>query len=175
MLPRYEYGETVRLTRNVRNDGTYPGMDVGELLIRRGALGYVRDVGTYLQDQVIYRVFFLDTGVPGVTDSRMVGCREEELIGADDPWVPSRFESREKVRAALTLAVGGEVRVQKGAPGEIMKVLRDLPGGAHYQVYFSGCGVLQVPERVLEELGEMSGEDEKAVEGVTEMSDDGDD
>lgn len=160
MLPRYEYGDTVRLTRNVRNDGTYPGMDVGELLIRRGAIGYVRDVGTYLQDQVIYRVFFLDTGVPGVSDSRMVGCREEELIGADDPWVPSRFESREKVQAALTLAVGGELRVQKGAVGEVMKVLRDLPGGAHYQVYFSGCGVLQVPERVLEAVSQ-----ELAVEG----------
>lgn len=174
MLPRYEYGDSVRLTRNVRNDGTYPGMDVGELLIRRGALGYVRDVGTYLQDQVIYRVFFLDTGVPGVTDSRMVGCREEELIGVDDPWVPSRFESREKVQAALTLAVGGEVRVQKGAVGEVMKVLRDLPGGAHYQIYFSGCGVLQVPEGVLAALDPeaQAGETAMATEGEPDGFDD---
>jgi nitrogen fixation protein NifZ len=172
MLPRYDYGDTVRLIRNVRNDGTYPGMEVGELLIRRGATGYVRDVGTYLQDQIIYRVVFMDTGVPGVTDSRMVGCREEELISIDDPWVPSRFESREKVRAALTLAVGGEVRVQKGVTGEVMKVLRDIPGGAHYQVYFSGCGVLQVPERVLEELEQPDGEAVAAEGGGQDGDDD---
>jgi nitrogen fixation protein NifZ len=82
----------------------------------------------------------------------MVGCREEELIPASDPWVPLRFESREKVQAALTLAVGGEVRVHKGAPGEVMKVFREAEGGPQYHVYFSGCGVLQVPERVLEPL-----------------------
>ncbi|MDY0012541.1 MAG: nitrogen fixation protein NifZ [Rhodocyclaceae bacterium] len=166
MLPRFDYGDAVRVTRNVRNDGTYPGLDTGELLIRRGAIGYVRDVGTYLQDQLIYRVVFMDPGVPGVTDSRMVGCRDEELIGADDPWVPSRFESREKVRAALSLSVEGEVRVHKDAVGEVMKVLRDLPGGAHYQVYFSGCGVLQVPERVLSPLEE--GEAALATEGGAE-------
>jgi nitrogen fixation protein NifZ len=172
MLPRYEYGDTVRLTRNVRNDGTYPGMEVGELLIRRGAVGYVRDVGTYLQDQIIYRVVFMDTGVPGVSDSRMVGCREEELISIDDPWVPSRFQSREKVQAALNLAVGGELRVTKGAVGEVMKVLRELPGGAHYQVYFSGCGVLQVPEGVLAALETQAGEAALATEGEPDGFDD---
>lgn len=170
MLPRFEYGDTVRLIRNVRNDGTYPGLEVGDLLIRRGATGFVRDVGTYLQDQIIYRVVFMETGVPGVNDSRMVGCREEELISIDDPWVPSRFESREKVQAALTLAVGGEVRVHKGAVGEVMKVLRDIPGGAHYQVYFSGAGVLQVPERVLEALAQ-----EEGAEMAMASGEDGDD
>lgn len=175
MLPRFDYGDTVRLIRNVRNDGTYPGMEVGELLIRRGATGFVRDVGTYLQDQVIYRVVFMETGVPGVNDSRMVGCREEELISIDDPWVPSRFESREKVRAALTLAVAGEVKVHKGAVGEVMKVLRDVPGGAHYQVYFSGAGVLQVPERVLEDLGEDDAKAAGLALAAGEVGDDGDD
>ncbi len=45
---RFEFGESVRVTRNVRNDGTYPGMDVGTLLIRRGSVGNVIDVGTFL-------------------------------------------------------------------------------------------------------------------------------
>lgn len=58
-LPLYEYGQAVRLIRNVRNDGTYPGKDTGALLMRRGAVGCVYDVGTYLQDQLIYRVHFL--------------------------------------------------------------------------------------------------------------------
>ncbi len=42
MLPRFDYGDTVRLIRNVRNDGTFPGKEVGDLLIRRGAVGFVR-------------------------------------------------------------------------------------------------------------------------------------
>ena len=41
---RFEFGESVRVTRNVRNDGTYPGMDVGTLLIRRGSVGNVIEV-----------------------------------------------------------------------------------------------------------------------------------
>jgi len=92
MNTKWEYGEAVRLTRNVRNDGTYPGLDPGAPLVRRGSIGYVVDVGTFLQDQIIYSVNFLEEG-------KIVGCREEELIGGDDPWTPSRFEFREKVRA----------------------------------------------------------------------------
>ena len=104
MDARWDYGEAVRLTRNVRNDGTYPGIDPGDLLVRRGSIGYVVDVGTFLQDQIIYSVNFLDEG-------KIVGCREEELIGADEPWTPSKFEFREKVRSAKGLSVNGEVLV----------------------------------------------------------------
>ena len=155
MLPRFEYGDEVRVTRNVRNDGTYPGLVMGNLLVRRGSIGYVMNVGTFLQDQLIYTVNFLD-------QNRIVGCRDEELIGADEPWTPSKFETREKVRAAITLAVGGEVRVPAGTEGEVMRVVRApqdaLLGGAagagvHYHVHFPG-EVLQVPESVLVPLVE---------------------
>ena len=54
MNARWEYGEAVRLTRNVRNDGTYPGLEPGDPLVRRGSIGYVVDVGTFLQDQMIH-------------------------------------------------------------------------------------------------------------------------
>ncbi len=87
---RFDFGEAVRVTRNVRNDGTYPGKPVGELLVRRGSVGHVIEMGTFLQDQVIYTVHFLEQG-------RMVGCRAEELIPADAPWNPSRFEFHDKV------------------------------------------------------------------------------
>lgn len=150
MQQRFDYGDQVRVTRNVRNDGTYPGMDVGNLLVRRGSVGFVMNVGTFLQDQIIYTVNFLD-------QDRIVGCREEELIGADEPWNPSRFETREKVRAALTLAVNGEVLVEVGAEGEVMKVIREGEGGVRYHVHFPGH-VLQVPERVLEPLQPMTPE-----------------
>ena len=142
MLPQFEYGDEVRLIRNVRNDGTYPGMDTGTLLIRRGAVGCVYDVGTYLQDQLIYRVHFLEAG-------RTVGCREEELIPASAPWVPNLFEFRDTVRTTRTLTVRGKVLVELGQEGSIMKVLRDLPDGIQYHVHFGDGLVLQVPEQTL--------------------------
>lgn len=146
MQPAYEYGQEVRLIRNVRNDGTYPGMDVGTLLIRRGAIGCVYDVGTYLQDQLIYRVHFLDEG-------KTVGCRQEELIPADAPWIPNRYEFREKVAAKIPLAIGGEVQVQEGDIGEIQKVIRS-DELIQYHVRFKER-LFQVPEAA---LGDAKGE-----------------
>ncbi|MCK6374426.1 MAG: nitrogen fixation protein NifZ [Zoogloea sp.] len=156
MNARWEYGEAVRLTRNVRNDGTYPGLDPGAPLVRRGSIGYVVDVGTFLQDQVIYSVNFLDEG-------KIVGCREEELIGADEAWTPSRFEFRDKVRATRQLAVGGEVLVTVGAIGEVMKVIRDAPGGVAYHIHFDDLPgrVLQIPESILEGAGRNTREDDE--------------
>ena len=129
MHNKWDLGEAVRVTRNVRNDGTYPGEETGALLIRRGSVGNVVDVGTFLQDQIIYSVHFLD-------DGRIVGCREEELMGAEEPWVPSAYEFRQKVRAAKTLASNGETLVVAGSIGEVLKVLRDAPGGVAYHVHF---------------------------------------
>jgi nitrogen fixation protein NifZ len=142
MLPKFEFGDEVRIIRNVRNDGTYPGVAIGTLLIRRGATGFVMNVGTFLQDQLIYSVNIL-------SQNKIVGFREEELIGINEQWIPSKFESREKVRSKITLTVAGEVRATPGAEGEILKVLRDDQHGVQYQVIFYDH-VLQVPESVLE-------------------------
>jgi hypothetical protein len=49
----------VRVLRNVRNDGTFPGLNLGAPLVRRGSTGYVCDLGLFLQDQIIYTVHFL--------------------------------------------------------------------------------------------------------------------
>lgn len=137
---RFDFGEAVRVTRNVRNDGTYPGMAIGELLVRRGSVGHVIEMGTFLQDQVVYTVHFLDQG-------RMVGCRAEELIPADEPWNPSRFEFRDKVVSAVDLGIQGKVVAQAGQEGEVLKVLRDFQP-IQYYVRFPGR-TLQVPETVL--------------------------
>jgi nitrogen fixation protein NifZ len=137
---RFEFGESVRITRNVRNDGTYPGMEVGELLIRRGSVGNVTNVGTFLQDQVIFTAHFLTSG-------RMVGCRLEELIGADEPWNPSRFEFRDKVVCTIDLGIQGNILFPKGTYGEVFKVIRDNEL-IQYHVVFEGR-TLQVPETAL--------------------------
>ncbi len=145
--PKWQIEDSVRLIRNVRNDGTYPGLDPGAPLVRRGSIGYVVDVGSFLQDQIIYSVNFLDIDM-------IVGCREEELIGAEEPWTPSRFEFREKVRIIVELPVGSDAVIAEGAIGEIIKVIRDAPGGVAYHTHFDSLPgrILQIPERLLESL-----------------------
>lgn len=144
MRPKFEYGDEVRVVRNVRNDGTFPGEVTGKLLIRRGSVGYVRDVGTFLQDQLIYSVDFFD-------QQKMVGCREQELQAASDPWIPTRFEYHEKVTPTIRLGINGEVIASPGDAGEIEKVLREHEGGPAYHVRFHGR-TLMVPETSLAAL-----------------------
>lgn len=141
MKPLFEYGQQVRVTRNVRNDGTFPGREVGEVLLRRGATGYVRDIGTFLQDEIIYAVDFIAYGY-------RVGCREAELVDAELEWVPNRYEFRDKVVLNSGVSVRGEVVAAAGTEGEILKVERDLPGGIHYHVYVNGRTLL-MPEAML--------------------------
>ena len=142
--PRFASDDEVRVIRNIRNDGTYPGQPTGALLVRRGSVGYVRHIGVFLQDQLIYTVHFLQNG------NRMVGCREVELIPAAAPWVPNRFERGDRVTARQGLAIKGTVVVTAGAVGEIIAVLRD-PAPTHYHVLF-GKRVFHVPESGLDKL-----------------------
>jgi len=147
MRPLRDYGEAVRLTRNVRNDGTYPGAERGELLVRRGSIGHVVDVGSFLLDQVIYSVHFLEAG-------RIVGCREEELIDAAAPWIPSRFEVRDRVCASMPLGINGKALVSNGSLGEVLQVTRGIIDGLQevlYHVHFETLKgrPLVVPESAL--------------------------
>jgi nitrogen fixation protein NifZ len=70
--PRFLPGTKVRSTKYVKNDGTYPGKDIGEILVTKGAVGYVRDIGMYLQVYYIYAVEFVELGT-------IVGMRAREL------------------------------------------------------------------------------------------------
>ena len=139
--PRFACDDAVRVIRNIRNDGTYPGQPTGAVLVRRGSVGYVRHVGVFLQDQLIYSVHFLEA------DQRIVGCREVELIPADAPWIPNRFERGDRVTALRTLAIKGAVVATVGAVGEIMAVIRDSTP-IYYHVLFDKR-VLHVPEEAL--------------------------
>ena len=147
MRARFETGAEVRVLRNVRNDGTFPGLALGAPLVRRGSTGYVCDLGLFLQDQIIYTVHFL-------AEDRRVGCREEELQLASEPWTASRFEFRDKVMTRLRLGAGGRVLVERGEVGEVIKVLRDTPEGVAYHVVFADCNTLQVPESALAEIAD---------------------
>ena len=150
--PLFADGDAVRVIRTVRDDGTYPGANRGEVLIRRGNIGYVCDIGTFLQDQIVYSVHFLEAG------GRIIGCRDVELIAADAPWNPSRFERGDRVRARLALGVQGQVLVAANEPGMVLKVLADVPGAVQYQVQFD-ARLLQVPESALDEWAALSDSD----------------
>jgi len=60
----------------VRNDGTFPGKDVGEVLVKKGEEGYVISIGTFLQQYYIYGVEFLGSGF-------RVGMKRKELESAE--------------------------------------------------------------------------------------------
>jgi nitrogen fixation protein NifZ len=60
----------------VRNDGTFPGKDVGEVLVKKGEEGYVISIGTFLQQYYIYGVEFLESGF-------RVGMKRKELESAE--------------------------------------------------------------------------------------------
>ncbi len=75
--PMFEIGEKVRSRKLIRNDGTFPGKDIGATLAKKGDVGYVVSIGTFLQSSYIYAVHFMTTGY-------VVGCRSKELEFAED-------------------------------------------------------------------------------------------
>lgn len=70
--PAYERGDKVMALRDVRNDGTYPGSRIGEFLIRKGEVGYISQIGTYLNRFYVYAVDFVES-------ERLVGMRTHEI------------------------------------------------------------------------------------------------
>ncbi|HET9953484.1 MAG TPA: nitrogen fixation protein NifZ [Polyangiaceae bacterium] len=75
--PKFMPGAKVRSTKYVKNDGTYAGKEIGEVLVKKGAVGYVRDIGMYLQIYYIYAVEFIELGT-------VVGMRGRELERIED-------------------------------------------------------------------------------------------
>lgn len=75
--PAFGYGTRVVARKHIRNDGTFPGAEIGEVLVRKGDVGYVASIGTFLQRFYIYGVDFYERG-------RLVGMRGKELTLAED-------------------------------------------------------------------------------------------
>lgn len=108
--PRYAIGERVASRTVIRNDGTYCGKDVGDVLVRRGDVGYVSSIGTFLQQFYIYAVEFIDTG-------HRVGMRAKELCTLDH--LPEDVLRQLGDRAPLLAGLGrGEPLAQRRAAGE---------------------------------------------------------
>jgi len=76
--PIFDFGEKVRSRKVVRNDGTFPGKEIGEILVAKGDVGYVTSIGTFLQQFYIYGVEWIDLGY-------RVGMKGRELESLDQP------------------------------------------------------------------------------------------
>ena len=70
--PQFDYGQKVRSSKMVRNDGTFPGKEIGDVLVNKGDVGYVASIGTFLQQFYIYGVDFYEQGY-------VVGMKAREL------------------------------------------------------------------------------------------------
>ena len=90
--PRFEIGERVVSRSVVRNDGTCNGHDIGDVLVHKGEVGFVRSIGTFLQQFYIYAVEFTGSG-------HQVGMRAKELCTLDH--LPDDVLARLGERAAL--------------------------------------------------------------------------
>lgn len=140
MTPRFFFGDGVRVVRAIRNDGTMPGRPRGDLLIRRGSVGYVREWGVFLQDQIVYQVHFLDNDL-------IVGCREQELIAQEVPWTAGTFQYGDDILSAQPLTIDGRVVVRAGDAGHIVATGQGASGEC-YTVCF-GERWFQVPASAL--------------------------
>lgn len=90
--PRFAMGERVASRSVIRNDGTYCGHDIGDVLVHKGDVGYVRSIGSFLQQFYIYAVEFTDSG-------HQVGMRAKELCTLDH--LPDEVLAQLGERAAL--------------------------------------------------------------------------
>ncbi len=75
--PYFYYGDKVRAKRAIKNDGTFPGKDIGDVLCKKGEVGYVVSIGTFLQQFYIYGVEFTESG-------HRVGMKLKELEAVED-------------------------------------------------------------------------------------------
>ncbi|MBD2577789.1 nitrogen fixation protein NifZ [Oscillatoria sp. FACHB-1406] len=75
--PAFDLEQKVKTRKVLRNDGTFPGKDIGYHLAKKGDIGYIVGIGTYLQTSYIYSVHFLETGF-------IVGCLRKELEAVEE-------------------------------------------------------------------------------------------
>jgi nitrogen fixation protein NifZ len=94
--PRFAMGERVVSRSVIRNDGTYNGKDIGEVLVQRGEVGFVRSIGTFLQQFYIYAVEFPASG-------HKVGMRAKELCTLDH--LPDEVLAQLGERAGLLMTL----------------------------------------------------------------------
>lgn len=81
--PAFNFGQKVRSRKMVRNDGTFPGKEIGDILVKKGDIGFVAGIGTYLQQFYIYAVDFYEHGYRvGMKAHELEPLQEEDVEAA---------------------------------------------------------------------------------------------
>jgi nitrogen fixation protein NifZ len=72
-LPKYQWGQRVKVLADLVNDGTFPDAEPEAVLAREGETGDIVQVGTHTDTNTpIYLVEF--------GERLVVGCLEEEIV-----------------------------------------------------------------------------------------------
>ncbi|HVZ52582.1 MAG TPA: nitrogen fixation protein NifZ [Pseudolabrys sp.] len=71
----FSVNERVRSLAQVKNDGTYPHQDIGEIVVKVGDTGYVRETWSFL-GKLYYTVEFVESAIVVIMTGR-------ELAAAD--------------------------------------------------------------------------------------------
>lgn len=79
-VAKFHIGQKVRLKEDVVNDGTYPFASIGALMMKKDTIGYITDMGDFLQVIRVYKVHFF--GSDSAVDK--IGCREHELEAMEE-------------------------------------------------------------------------------------------
>jgi len=83
--PKFHYGEKVISRKTIRNDGTFCGKDIGEILVKKGDIGYVTSIGSFLQQFYIYGIEFVEHGYRvGMKGRELESLDQRQDVVADD-------------------------------------------------------------------------------------------
>lgn len=140
---RWPYGTEVRVFRTIRNDGSNPTLAKGDILARRGSVGYVLRSGPYLSDQWVYEVHFPEL-------QRTVGCLERELQAASEPFILTQFERGDIANLKADLHSQGTPIAQRGDPVKIIAI-QQLQPTIEYRVQHHDM-TFTLPEAYLEHI-----------------------
>lgn len=78
--PKFHTGQKVKLLEDVVNDGTYPHSKIGTLMMKKDSVGYIKDMGDFLQVIRVYEVHFFGSDM----EVDCIGCREHELEALEE-------------------------------------------------------------------------------------------
>ena len=92
---KFGIGEKVKLLEDIVNDGTYPHAKIGTLMMPKGNIGYIKDMGDFLQVIRVYEVHFFGAN----EDLEIIGCREHELESMESDYKNEESIEREAMQA----------------------------------------------------------------------------
>jgi len=72
-IPRFQWGQRVKALVDLRNDGSFPDVDLEALLVNTGDVGEIVQVGTHTEANM--PVYLVEFG-----ERLVVGCLEEEIL-----------------------------------------------------------------------------------------------